>query len=213
MPLPDETAAPGAVQKERDAWVQAIDKLCSHWKRKSRGEHMFVETKTLQHLSITEEDNDTDLESSDELGGGGIIYPSPDYLNADPTYRGGDHTSHGDMSQTCSSAEYPKPVPKPRSPKTAVQVTGPENLNPIPSLTSASVVVPTSPHVPPPSPSKPGFTPSSTGPEAHESSSTAVKVPPPSIPAPPPLPFKLMRPKKSRTKAFHWDVVGSEKVT
>ena len=217
VPGADQTAAPGTVQKERDAWVQAIDKLCSHWKRKSRSDHMFVETKTLQHLCITEEDNDTDLESSSEFGGGGIIYPPADYANANPTYSSNDNVSHGDPNESYSSAAYPRPVPTPRSPKTAVQVTGPDHLSPIQSPTSPSASVPTLPSSPPPSPSprNAGFTSSSTGSESHESSSTVMTgPPPPAIPAPPPLPFKpKTKSRKSRTKAFHWDLVGSERVT
>ncbi|MEQ2284502.1 hypothetical protein AMECASPLE_022251 [Ameca splendens] len=110
VPAPEEAVSPGAVQKERDAWVKAIDKLCSHWKRKSRSEHMFAESKSLQQISIPEDVND--------------------------------------------SSDSQKPV----------------------------------------------------SPVVKES-------PPLVIPAPPPLPVKLISTfKKSRTKAFHWDLIGSEKI-
>ncbi|XP_070824872.1 uncharacterized protein [Chaetodon trifascialis] len=80
VPVPDHTTAPGSVQQERDAWVEAIDKLCSDWKRKSRSEHMFVERKSLQQLCIAEDAEDTDLESSSEFGGGNMshVYPPVD---------------------------------------------------------------------------------------------------------------------------------------
>ncbi|XP_022618790.1 formin-like protein 13 [Seriola dumerili] len=132
VPVSDQTSAQGAVQRERDAWIHAIDKLCAEWKRKSKDKHTFIETKILQNLSIAEDAEDTnrDLESSGGFSGGTIIYP---------------------------------PVP--------------ESLK-------------------------------------HESGSSVVKGPsPPSIPAAPPLPFKpRTNLRKIHTKAFHWDLVGSEKI-
>ncbi|GLD50442.1 formin-like protein 13 isoform X2 [Lates japonicus] len=217
VPVSDQTSAQGAIEKERDAWVHAIHKLCSDWKRKSKCEHMFMETNILRNLSIPEdtEDTNTDLESSGEFSGGDVpvVYPPVDYANADPTSKSGDHLSAGDMSPTHPSADYTKPVPKPRSAvKTPAQVTGPDVL-----VTSPSVVAPSSsPTSPPPSPACTPFTSSSTVPETlkHESGSSVVKGPSPQIiPAAPPLPFKLKTTKrKARTKAFHWDLVGSEKI-
>ncbi|XP_071333419.1 uncharacterized protein [Trachinotus anak] len=211
VPVSDQTSAQGAAQRERDAWVHAIDKLCSDWKRKSKGEHWFVETKVLQNLSIAEdaEEPKTDLESSGEFSGGTIIFPPADYVNADPT-------SSSDTSQTYPPTDYTKPVPAPRSPgKTAARVVG-RDTSPVPSPTSPGEVTLSAPTPPPPSPSRTPLTSSSTVPESpqHESGLSGVKGPsPPSIPAPPPLPFKLKTNlRKVRTKAFHWDLVGSEKI-
>ncbi|XP_041860518.1 formin-like protein 13 isoform X2 [Melanotaenia boesemani] len=195
VPVPDETAAPGVEQGERDAWVQAIQRLCLDWKRKSRCEHMFMET--FQHTSITEdtEDNDTDPESNGRSDDANNIYPPAEYKNADPV-------SSGDTSQSHPT----KPVTKPRI-KSAAQFTGPDNSNPIP--TSPCSTLPTLPSSPPPSPCHAGIAPSSTEP------GTPVRegLPPPSIPAPPPLPLKPKTSlKKKRTKAFHWDVIGSDKI-
>ncbi|XP_070695075.1 uncharacterized protein [Pempheris klunzingeri] len=209
MPLPDQTTSPGAVQRDRDAWVQAIHKLCSDWKRKSRGEHMFVETMGLRQLSITEEDTDTDLESS-----GSFIYPP---ANADPT-SGGNHLSAAGTSQNCPSHDYKKPVPKPRSTvRIAAQVIGPDILPPVPSPTSPGAAALPSPPSPQPSPihhNAPSS--SSTVPESlnHESESPVVKRPsPPRAPPPPPLLFKSMtKLAKPLTKAFHWDPIGSDKI-
>ncbi|XP_023122489.1 uncharacterized protein LOC111566228 [Amphiprion ocellaris] len=208
VPTPDQTASPGAVQKERDAWVQAIHKLCSDWKRKS-----------FRHLSIPEdsEDNDTDLESSGGFGAGSSIYPPVDYENADPTSNGGGDLSAGNGSQTCPSADYTKPFPKPRrARKTSDQDTGPDVLPAIPSPTSPHATTLVSPTSPPASPCHAGLTSSSTVPESltHESGCLVIKKPSlPSIPPPPPLPLKLkINPRKTRTKAFHWDTVGSEKI-
>ncbi|XP_023248680.1 formin-like protein 17 [Seriola lalandi dorsalis] len=212
VPVSDQTSAQGAVQRERDAWVHAIDKLCADWKRKSKGKHTFVETKILQNLSIAEDAEDTnrDLESSGGFSGGTIIYPPGDYVNADPT-------SSGDKSGTYPSADYTKPVPAPRSPwKAAAQVIGHDTLPPVPAPTSPCAVALSSPTSPPPSPSRIPLTSSSTVPESlkHESGSSVVKGPsPPSIPAAPPLPFKpRTNLRKIHTKAFHWDLVGSEKI-
>ncbi|KAM7411270.1 hypothetical protein PAMA_021318 [Pampus argenteus] len=198
-----EAAASGAVLRERGDWVHAINKLCSDWKRRSMGDHAFVETMALQHFSIATdaEDTDTDLESSGECSGGNMTnnYPPLDYPNTDLTFGGKDHLKAGDTSQSYPSADYTKPLPKPRSPvKTAVHATLPLPVSP------------------PPSPSHMALTPLPTVPESpsHESGSPVVKIPsPPSIPAPPPLPITLKTSsKKSRTKAFHWDLVSSEKI-
>ncbi|XP_040007677.1 formin-like protein 13 [Xiphias gladius] len=209
VPVSDQTSAQGAVQRERDAWVHAIDKLCSDWKRKSRGEHTFVETESQRHLSIAEEAEDakTEFESSGGFGSGTIICPPVDYANADPAPSSGDRLS----------ADYTKPVPEPRSTgKAAAQMTGPELLPPVPSPTSPSVLPLSSATSPPTSTSHAPRTSSSTVPESlkHEPGSSVVKgPPPPRIPAAPPLPFKLKtNSRKPRTKAFHWDLVGSEKI-
>lgn len=211
MSAPDKATDPGAVQRERDAWVQAIDKLCSDWKRKSKGEHMVAETMTLQNDSRAE---DTDLESNGGFVGGSTshVYPPADYESADPADGGGDRSSAGDRGQSCPSAD--KPVPKPRSSaKTAVKVTEPNNLPAVPSPNSAGFdsCPPTSPQ---PSPVQTAFTSSNLVPESltHESCLSVVKGPS-LIPAPPPLPVEAKtNARKPRTKAFHWDVVGKEKV-
>lgn len=199
VPVADQTSARGAAQRERDAWVNAIDRLCSDWKRRSRGDHAFQESAIPRNASIAEdaEVTNTDLESGGGFSGGNTRPPVAD-ANADPASTAGDGLAAG-----CS-----KPVPVPRSGKAgaaAAQAAGP---------TSPSVV----PRTPPlPQPSHIPLTSSSTVPESvtNESGTSAVKGPsPPSIPSPPPLPFKLKTSsKEARTKAFHWDLVGPEKVT
>ncbi|XP_070823607.1 uncharacterized protein [Chaetodon trifascialis] len=90
---------------------------------------------------------------------------------------------------------------------------GPDVSPPAPSPTSPEVAALSSPASPQPSPTHTALT-SSTVPESLplESASSNVKGPsPPSIPVPPPLPPKVNL-KKPCTKAFHWDVVGSEKI-
>lgn len=216
MSAPDKATDPGAVQRERDAWVQAIDKVCSDWKRKSKGEHVAAETRTLHDDSIAEEAEtaDTDLESNGGLVGGSSshAYPPVDYEPADPADGGGDPSSAGDRGQSYPSAD--KPVPKPRSStETAVKVTEPSNLPAVPSPNSAGFdsFPPTSPQ---PSPVQTAFTSSSLVPESltQESCLSAAKGPS-LVPPPPPLPIKAQTSSsKPRTKAFHWDVVGKEKV-
>ncbi|XP_037627793.1 formin-like protein 13 [Sebastes umbrosus] len=216
VPVPEQTITSGAAQRERDAWVQAIDQLCSDWKRKSKGIHPLVEPTGLRHPSIPEspEDSDTDLESSGGFGGGNMTYPPADYEN--PTSGRGDRISAGDMGQSYPSADYAKPVPKPRSSRNTA-VTGPDILPSVPSPSSPDVFAPSSPTSPEPSPSNNALTPSSTVPESpnHESGSSDMKRPsPPSIPAAPPIPLKLTMTsrKKPSTKAFHWDHVSKEKI-
>ncbi|XP_068589178.1 uncharacterized protein [Cebidichthys violaceus] len=215
VPVPDQTTAPGSVQTERDAWVKAIDKLCSGWKRKSMDERTFVERKVLRHLSIAEDAEDTNAEfvSSGELGE--TTYPPVDYENADPTSGGGDHLSAGDTSPSYPSADHAKPVPKPRS-TSNTDVIRPGILSPVPSPTSPDVFALSTSSSPQPSPSNAVLTPSSTVPESldHESGTSVEKEPSSrSVPPPPPLPFKFtMDSKKPRTRAFHWDLVGKEKI-
>uniref|UniRef100_UPI0037E7538C uncharacterized protein n=1 Tax=Semicossyphus pulcher TaxID=241346 RepID=UPI0037E7538C len=219
VPVPDQTSAPGAVQRERDAWVQAIDKLCKDWKRKSMGEHMFVEKTILQSISISEEAEDDDdaedaedTEDTESSGGNtSFTYPPFDSKNADPPSSAGDHLSAGHTSQSNPSADYTKPVPKARSPrKTEAQDSGPISP-PAASPTTPGVIALSSPNSPQPSPL---LTTPSKVPESPKPSSPVVKAPRlPFIPAPPPLPFKCtLNFRKPRTKAFHWDQVGSEKI-
>lgn len=186
--MPDETVAPGTVQQERDAWVKAIDKLCSEWKRKSK---MFMEQKSFRRVSIPEDtdDNDTDLESSGEFGAGSITYPPADNKNADPPLSDGDNLS----------ADHTKPIPKPRR-RNSPQIIRPQVSSP-PSPS------PTSPTSPPPSLRAILQPP----PAVPESPAQEAGPPPRSIPAPPPLPFNLNS-KKACTKAFHWDLIGPDKV-
>ncbi|KAM8754358.1 uncharacterized protein AB9X84_011204 [Acanthopagrus schlegelii] len=199
VPLPEQTSAPESVQTERDAWVQAIHKLCSDWKRKSMGEHVFMETMGLRNISIAEESEDSDTDPEPR---GGDTSPPVDNENADPASSGGDQLQAGDAGQTDPS----KPVPKPRSPRKPSDI-----LPPVPSLPSPS------PASPRPSPAHAALTPSPTVPEALYQSPSSMRAPPPPpiVPPPPapPLPFRMKSPfKKARTKAFHWDVVTAEKI-
>lgn len=218
MPVTEETSAPGGVQSERDAWVQALDKLCSDWKNKYKGEHVIMKTKIQRNPSIAEETEniDTGLESNGGFSGGNmtVIYPPAHYANTDPSSGGEDRLSAGDTSQSHPSVDYTGPVPKPRrSGKSAAGATGPDVSPPIPSPTSPGVVASSSPANPPPSPNR--TAPSVPEPVSNESGSSAVTgPPPPSAPPPPPLPFKpKTNSSKPCTKAFHWDVVSSDKVT
>lgn len=227
MPALNQTAAPREVERERDAWVQAIDKLCLEWKRRSLGEHMFVETLTLRHISIEEEeeeaeDSNSNLESNGGLGGHN---PPVNHTSADPQMSGGG-TRVSVVAESDQSAK--KPVPTPRR-KTSVEGIRADFFPAAPPPASPSSVtlssptsprlLPTSPQVLPNSPQPTQtaitFSQSIPGSVNHESGLSAVKHPPPPIaPLPPPLPIKRKTSsRKHHTKAFHWDVVSSEKVT
>ncbi|KAF6737076.1 Formin-H [Oryzias melastigma] len=195
VPMPDQVSVSNTVQEERDAWVQAIDKLCSEWKRKSRSDQVFVEQEILRPPSIPEdaEENRADLESSS--GCGGVVYPPPDHTTTDPT-------PTLPTSQTPPLTGLIKPIPKPRTPKTVVRVC--DVLEPSSSLTSTTPVVPSSPSSPLPS----------TGSVDLKVSSMTPSSPVVCIPPPPPMSLRLKSPfRKPRTKGFHWDVVGSDKIT
>ncbi|KAM8863777.1 uncharacterized protein AB9W97_018430 isoform 2-T2 [Spinachia spinachia] len=200
VPLPDKTAAPGSVQRERDAWVQAVDELCSGWKRKSIGGSSCMKPTSLEHLSIAEDVEDADSESSGELDDRNTTQPAVE--NAAPLSGGADQLSPPPEGGA-------KPSAKARSAR-KVDVTRPD--------ASPPVRLPTAPDVPalsePPFPQP--LTPSS--PLVHDSGASVVKGPSwQSTPPPPPLPqlfpFKFgKKPRTPRTKAFHWDVVGKEKI-
>ena len=215
VPVSDPPGARGAVQRERDAWVSAIDKLCVDWKRKSMGEHAFVETAILRNISIPEDGEDgddteqavdaedteqaVDAEDTDSDVESGIC-PPLDKSTEDLTSSSGDPSS--DVPGPCISGKAVAPVV---GPDTSPQVPSPSSTWDAPLSSPAS---PQPPHTP--------LSPSPTGPESpqKESGSTDVKRPLPSIPPPPPLPFRMkFNFKKPRTKAFHWDVVGGDKVT
>ncbi|CAJ1084478.1 formin-like protein 13 [Xyrichtys novacula] len=216
VPVPDQTSAPGTVQRERDAWVQAIDNLCKDWKRRSLGESMFVETNVIRNISITEDPEDTETELESSSGSTGFTHPPDENKNADPPSSPADHLSAWDTSQSHPpSADYTKPVPKPRGPlKTPAQVPEPGNSPPVTLPTPPGVAALSPPASPQPPPSPLAPTSPAAVPETPEPSKPVIKIPrPPFIPAPPPLPFHFkLDPRKPRTKAFHWDLIGSEKL-
>ncbi|KAK5864054.1 hypothetical protein PBY51_001029 [Eleginops maclovinus] len=203
VPVLEHTSVPGGVQGERDAWVHAIDKLCSEWKRKSMGENMFVGKPALRHVSIAEEPEDADVELNV------TTCPPVDCKNANPG--GEDQSSAEDMSQTDPTADVTKPVPKAHISK-APDVIGPDILPTVSSPTYPGGFALSSPTSTDPSPFPSALTSSSTVPESPNPEPVVKRPPLPSIPPPPPLPFQFMTFKKPRTKAFHWDVVGTDKI-
>ncbi|XP_077370228.1 uncharacterized protein LOC144014333 [Festucalex cinctus] len=161
---PSSQPLPGAVQTERDAWVRAVSKLCSDWKRKSKSERMFVASESLRHLSIAEDvgedNNGSDVESSGE-----DVYEDPNLAH--------------ETSQSSPSA--------------------------VPDVPTQTAPVPTHSHPGPP----PSMEPPNNGADSIGDKVPSIKT----IPPPPPLPLKFkIRPRKNRTKAFHWDLVGPDKI-
>lgn len=211
IPASDQTTTPGAVQRERDAWVQAIDKLCMDWKRKSMGELMFVGMKDLCNISIGEESSDADLQSNGETSD---VQPAAASQTADLPTEGGSASLAVEEDPKSPSAF--QTVPKPRIFKDdAVQDPGPDVPPPVQQLTTPTPVPSSSPISSLPLPVYPAVTHSKSPSESlsHESGTPVAKGPLPSIPPPPPLPRKLSSSsRKARTKAFHWDVVSSDKI-
>lgn len=152
----------------------------------------------LRHNSIAEDTEDADLESSR-----GILYPPADSGDADPAVSGG---------QIQPLAGDTRPVPKPRR-KASARTSRPES--PLPSSPCPVIPAsPASPSLPSPCPATP--TPSPRYAQPPESGATVVRGPLPPPPAPPPPPLAISpvkNSKKTRTKAFHWDLVGPEKVS
>lgn len=200
----------GSVERERDAWVQAIDKLCSEWKRKSMGEQVFVGLQTFRNISIEEEEEEEegkeeevkgpDLESSGGLGGG--LQPPLRPEAAD------EQISPGPSSAAGTEPPGAKPVPAPRRKMSAPDV-GPAVPTPVrPSS------LPPSPTCPQPSPTPAPSTSSTSTQQAPKQESRGAAALVPLAPAPPPLPMRQnSRPKKKHTRPFHWDVVTPDKVT
>ncbi|XP_076023244.1 uncharacterized protein LOC143013485 [Genypterus blacodes] len=223
VPVTEQSSGPKGIQEDRDAWVHAIHKLCSDWKRRSRAEHMFTEPMAFQRYSIDEETEDAlqeeGAEDSDLLFNGGnrnSTSPPSDCANADPTCGGG-----GD-GRADPSAHRATPLAKPRS------FIGPDLPAPLsPSPLLSPVQSPTSPATAEASPALPAHPPSShndptsvsTVSESliHNSGSSVEKrpkvpmIPPP--PLPPPLPSsRKLKPRIKYTKVFHWDPVSRDKI-
>ncbi|KAM9504737.1 uncharacterized protein ACWYII_047463 isoform 3-T4 [Salvelinus alpinus] len=181
VPVRDHSKSTEAIQRERDAWVQAIDKLCLDWKRKSQSEHIYEDPRVTD-LRIYDNIKYI-IEESKSTGREGFSV-------SDPVLGAADQISGGGKVPRIPTTSPAKAVLKSRSPvKSSVNV-------PVPG----SVVVPS--HVPVPGP-------------APVSVPTTLVIPGPSfIPMPPPLTFNepSRKPLTERTRAFHWEKVGSDKI-
>lgn len=181
VPVTELSKSTEAIQKERDAWVQAIDKLCLDWKRKSQSEHIYEDPRVID-LRIYDNIKYI-IEESKSTGREGFSV-------SDPVLGAADQLSEGGKMPRNPTTSPAKPVLKSRSPvKSSVNV-------PVPG----SVVVPSHVHVPGPAP---------------VSVPTTLVIPAPSfIPMPPALTFNepSRKPLTERTRAFHWEEVGSDKV-
>ncbi|XP_077565556.1 uncharacterized protein LOC144180879 [Stigmatopora nigra] len=80
---PSSQPIPGDVERERDAWVRAIDNLCSDWKRKSNDGCISMARKSLRHLSIAE-DQEEDENNSDMEPAGGDVDEDPNSPSGTP---------------------------------------------------------------------------------------------------------------------------------
>ncbi|XP_029520959.2 protein diaphanous homolog 1 [Oncorhynchus nerka] len=198
VPVTELSKSTEAIQKERDAWVQAIDELCLNWKRTSQSEHFYEETRALRIY-----DNVKDiLEENKSIDGQGL--------------RGTDLVSSADnlsAGEKIESKPPTSPLPKPCSPvKLLVNVPFPGPVlppAPAPDSVPGLALVPGFVPVPVLAPVLDPVLVPATVPVPIPSMVPA----PPFIPMPPPLPFKPSRkPLTERTRAFHWDEVGSDKI-
>ncbi|XP_045065316.1 protein diaphanous homolog 1-like [Coregonus clupeaformis] len=185
VPVTDHSKSTEAIQRERDAWVQAIDKLCLDWKRKSQSEHIYEDPSVID-LRIYDNVKDI-VEESKSTGREGLRV-------SDLCLGAADQLSGGRKVLSIPTTSPAKPVPKSRSP-----VKSPVNV-PVPSPVPGSVIVPSPVPVPVPGPVSVPITP---------------VIPAPCfIPMPPPLTFNKpnRKPLTERTRAFHWEEVGSDKI-
>lgn len=228
----------GSVKSQRDAWVYALDKLCSDWKRKSYRENFGMDKLSIRNNSITEEEEGEEDSETEQ----------------DPKKIPGskDANNHAKVNSDTTLEEIARPMPKPRvisvkpnSPKktlTPSSIFPPSSPEPIPRnavptspTTIRSPLIPQSPFSPhsnvillPESPtsvsppSRLSILPSLPGdlhlqplvPVLPPAPSPPPFVPAPPVPPPPPLPVKKRTlQRQNLTKAFHWDVIGSEKVS
>ncbi|XP_068599255.1 uncharacterized protein [Brachionichthys hirsutus] len=187
--VPDQTTSTVALSKERDAWVEAIENQCSKWRRRSKVADTLPERESLRNISIADEAENANAERETN-GGLGVSdtipgFPLVDYEVPDPASGGGGGAllSAGGTSQSRPSA----PLPKCRIGKAAPPPQTP----------------PTVPEAPPPGSGSAGGRPPSP---------PGIPAPPAPPAPPPPLPLKKKHSAKTRTKPFHWDVLGSDKM-
>lgn len=225
VPPPEGSNLSGPVKSERDAWVQALDRLCSDWKRKSFREQFGAAKTPLRNNSIAEEEEEEENSETEPE-------PSKD-INSDANKANSDATP----------SEISRPVPKPRAisskpstPKQPIPEPLFKNALPTSPIGIRSPLLPQSPFSPHSDIILPPVSPASVNPPSRigvspVSSSSLfpqplvpvlpvlpvlppAPPPPPIVPPPPPLPVKTRTLNRQNvTKAFHWDMVGSEKVS
>ncbi|KAK7905112.1 hypothetical protein WMY93_017719 [Mugilogobius chulae] len=121
VPPPETTNLSTSVKSERDAWVQAIHKLCVDWKRKSCADLPGGATNNLRHTSIEEEEDNSETET------------------------GANRDINAGLNSDALSTEVFKPVAKPRknsakasSPRQTQPPSSPEPVNKHQSFTPIS---------------------------------------------------------------------------
>ena len=103
----DHSKSTEAIQRARDAWVQAIDKLCLDWKRKSQSEHIYEDPRLID-LRIYDNIKYI-IEESKSTGREGFSV-------SDPVLGAADQLSGGGKVPRIHTTSPAKPVPKSRSP-------------------------------------------------------------------------------------------------
>nr|XP_057907431.1 uncharacterized protein LOC131104361 isoform X2 [Doryrhamphus excisus] len=107
---------PGGAQSERDAWVQAIDKLCREWRRRSMhggGGCPIGGSQSLRHLSIAEDaGEDAEEDSNEDANGSEAESDSEDPNRPDPAALPPAGTLPEPPSREAASPGEPVPTPK-----------------------------------------------------------------------------------------------------
>ncbi|XP_067096585.1 uncharacterized protein [Osmerus mordax] len=236
VPVNERVKSAEAVQTERDEWVLAIDNLCLEWKRKSQSKPMNEDraAKQVYDSSGDTDERSTGSEAASNFSSDGDLSRSGEERDQSRPMalfgRRGSNTlqipaSTSDApSPSSTNPSYALPVSSssPHTPTTPVVTNGLVPTSPGPVLVPTSpgpVLIPTPPGpVLIPTPPGPVLIPTPPGPVLIPTPPVRLlpsreAPPPPNIPLPPPLPSKLVfKPSSERTKAFHWDLVSSDKI-
>ncbi|XP_046895459.1 formin-G isoform X2 [Hypomesus transpacificus] len=218
VPVNEWVKSAQAVQTERDEWVLAIDNLCLEWKRKSLSKSMNEDRAAKQ---VYDSSGDTDERStvseaaSNFSSDGCLLRSGGERDQSTPLALFG---RRGSNTPQISASTSDAPSPSSTNPSYALPVSSSSRHTPT-SPVDSNGLVPTSPG-PVLIPTSPGpvLIPTSPGPVLIPTSPVRLlpsreAPPPPNIPLPPPLPSNLVfKPSSKRTKAFHWDIVSSDKI-
>lgn len=148
----NEQMSTDVVRNERDAWVEAINKLCVDWKHKSQSMHLYEELKESSKFAETinecrtEKDREPEADGLQNNHGSVVVPPLPrPRLNVPVTLT-------GPISEPVCFLALPEPVSELKVPSTQVKPPEPDQVLQLASLTSlgsTSTLTPAPPMPPP----------------------------------------------------------------